>query len=349
MPGRDVIVVGGSAGSLGPLTTVLQGLPRSFQSCVVVVVHRSKDSSDGIARVLARSSPIRVSVARDGHAIEPGVFVAPPDHHVVITPGRMHVTAGPKENGFRPAIDPLFRTAANAYGERVIGVVLSGGLDDGASGLREIKARNGLAIVQDPDDADVNSMPRSAIGHVDVDHVLPASAIATLLCREAGSRPEGDVAMDESRDDPQLPGVKTDIARMNALVGRPSGLTCPDCGGALWQIQDGRLVRFQCHVGHRYSPESLVMRQDDVIENALWSAVRALEERADLRRRMANQTEAAGLLAVSMSLTEQADTADQQADQIRSLLLRPGEGVTAEPAGVRQAEVPRRRKRPRRR
>jgi len=344
---RDLVVIGGSAGGLASLITLVEGLPPSFPACVLVVLHVSSESEGNLARILKRATHLPVAVAVDGQAIERGIFVAPLDHHLVVTPGQVRVTHGPKENGFRPAIDPLFRTAATAYESRVIGVVLSGGLDDGTYGLKEIKAHGGLAIVQDPDDAEVTSMPRSAITHVDVDYVLPATAIAPLLASETQTPRQGAVAMSESHDDPQLPGVKTDIAEMDSRLGPPSGLTCPDCGGALWQIEEGSLMRYQCHVGHRYSSESLLMHQDEHVEGALWTAVRALEERADLRRRMASQTEAAGLAAVSESFAEQAQHAEEQANQIRDVLAR-SEG--RRPALDVEPEVlPARRKRTRQR
>jgi two-component system chemotaxis response regulator CheB len=192
-------------------------------------------------------------------------------------------------------------------------------------------------------------MPRTAIQHVDVGYVLPATAIAPLLCREAGTPQQGDVAMGASHDDPQILGGKTDIARLSSMLGPPSGLTCPDCGGVLWQIEEGtkaKLVRFQCHVGHRYSPRSLTMQQDERIEGALWTAVRALEERADLRRRMADQTQAAGLAAVSEAFAEQAQMATQQANELRDLLSRSG-GRAAMSAERATEDVPARRQRPR--
>jgi two-component system chemotaxis response regulator CheB len=346
MPGRNLVVVGGSAGSLGPLITLLQGLPAECDACILVVVHSSPESTGRLAEILGRASQLPVSVAVDGEEIDRGVFVAPPNHHLIVSDGKMRVTLGPKENGFRPAIDPLFRTAASAYGDRVIGVVLSGALDDGAHGLGEIKSKEGLTIVQDPDEAEVATMPRSAMQHVDVDYVLPAVAIAPLLCRALQSAPEGDVDMARgNHTDPQQPGDKTDISDMKAEFGPPSALTCPDCGGALWQIDDGRLVRFQCHVGHRYSPESFVMRHDERVERALWSAVRALEERADLRRRMAHQTEAAGLAAVSEQFAEQADGAQEQANQIREVLGR----TEAAPEALEEMTIKTRRKRTRHR
>jgi len=283
-----------------------------------------------LSKILGRSSQLPISIADDGQPMQPGVFVAPVDHHLIVTPDAMRVTRGPKENGFRPAIDPLFRTAAQAYGPRVVGVLLSGALDDGVYGLSEIKAHGGLAIVQDPDDAEIPSLPRNAIARVAVDHVLTAAAIASLLATETRFPREGEAAMSRTDlDDPQLPGSRTDIADLNATLGASSGLTCPDCGGALWQVTEGNLVRFQCHVGHHYSSDSLVTEQDDRVERALWTAVRTLEERAELRRRMANEIEAAGLEAVSESFAAQARLAEEQANEIRDVLLRSGARASA--------------------
>jgi two-component system chemotaxis response regulator CheB len=323
-------------------------LPQAFPACLLVVVHSSAESDGNLARILSRASRLPVSIATDRHSIEPGIFVAPPDHHLLVAQGHIRVTHGPKENGFRPALDPLFRTAAQIYGSRVVGVLLSGALDDGVYGLREIQTRGGLVIVQDPDDAEIPNLPRSAINHVVVDHVLTAAAIAPLLAREIGLPPQGDVAMGgNDLDDPQLPGGKTNISEMNSKLGLASGLTCPDCGGALWQIQEGSMVRFQCHVGHHYSPDSLLTQHDDRVEKALWTAVRALEERAELRRRMAGQTADAGLSAVAESFAAQADSAEGQADEIRSVLLRSAEG---EPTmNVEPVELPPRRKHTRQR
>lgn len=345
---RDLIVIGGSAGSLPPLTQLVAQLPAAFPASLILVIHSPSESAGNLARILGRNSHVPISIAANDSRIAPGIYVAPPDHHVLVSDGSIQVTRGPKENGFRPAIDPLFRTAAHAYGQRVIGILLSGALDDGVYGLQEIKLAGGLAIVQHPDDADVASLPRNAIAHVDVDYVLTAAAIAPLLIRETGLPPQGAVAVGESDlDDPQLPGVKTDIADMNAKLGPPSGLTCPDCGGALWQIEEGNLVRFQRHVGHHYSPDSLVIQHDERVENALWAAVRALEERAELRRRMADQTGVAGLTAVSEGFAAQAQSAATQADQIRDLLEHRGGRTFA--SDIETVELPARRKRPRQR
>lgn len=349
MPWRDLVVIGGSAGSLAPLTTVVSALPPSFGACVLIVLHSPAAPAGNLRRILERVSHLPVVIAKDEQDLEPGIVLARADQHMIVTaPNQIRLTSGAKESGFRPAIDPLFRTAAKACGSRVIGVILSGALDDGVYGLREIKARDGLTIVQDPDDAEISIMPRAALAHVDVDYVLPAAAIAPLLLRETVPRQgEPTTGEDAENDDPQLPGNKVDIARMNAELGPPSGLTCPDCGGALWQIEDGSLVRFQCHVGHHYSAESLAMHQDESVEQALWSAVRALEERAELRRRMASQTEAAGLAAVAESFATQARVAEEEADRIRSVLE--DSGGSAPMPDAEEAALPTRRKRPRQR
>jgi two-component system chemotaxis response regulator CheB len=326
----------------------VEGLTVPFPACILVALHSSPDTTGHLARILSRVTRNPVSVATHDRSLEPGIFVAPRDHHLVVTPGLMQVTHGPKENGFRPAIDPLFRTAAAAHESRVIGLLLSGALDDGVYGLREIKTRGGLVVVQDPDEAEIPSMPRSAIAHVDVDYVLAAAAIPPLLARETRLARQDDIAMGGSDlDDPQIPGRKTDITDMKSTLGPPSALTCPDCGGALWEIKEGNLVRFQCHVGHHYSPESLVVEQDQRVETALWTAVRTLEERAELRRRMASQTEAAGMMAVAASFTEQARAAESQANDIRELLSRAGERMPA--SETEAVKFPAQRKRSRQR
>jgi two-component system, chemotaxis family, protein-glutamate methylesterase/glutaminase len=191
MPWRNLVVVGGSAGSLTPLTKLLQGLPASCPACLPIIVHSSSENADNLAHILSRTSRLPISIAAHNQPVVRGVFVAPPGHHLLVTPGYLHVTVGPKENGFRPAIDALFRTAAHAYGQRVIGVLLSGALADGVNGLREIKSRGGLTIVQAPDEAEVPSLPRHAIEHVDVDHVLTAAAMASLVTRRTVFQQQG--------------------------------------------------------------------------------------------------------------------------------------------------------------
>jgi two-component system chemotaxis response regulator CheB len=234
--------------------------------------------------------------------------------------GRVCVSHGPRENRFRPAVDPLFRTAARAYGARVIGIVLSGGLDDGTHGLELIKRHGGLAIAQDPQHAVMPSMPLSAIQNVEVDHILSPSAIGTkLLCLVQQH------VSDETRAVPEGVDVAEGIAdnlRTGHVPGPPSPYTCPECGGALWELEDGKILRFRCHVGHGFTVDALATEQGDELEHTLWSALRALEEQAALRRRMAQHAEHVGRASTARELEAAAKDAERRASTMRRLLLR---------------------------
>jgi two-component system chemotaxis response regulator CheB len=226
---------------------------------------------------------------------------------------------GPRENGHRPAIDPLFRSAARSVGARAVGVVLSGALDDGAAGLQFIKKRAGIAIVQDPADALYPSMPEHAIAAVEPDYIVPAKEIAPILCTEIERLLDPALADDPILD---LDLVESDVTDVSLMGGPPSGLTCPECGGALWEEANGALVRFACHVGHSYSAESLVSEQGQALESALWSGLRALEERADLLERMSRRTEHSSRSACHFRV--RARDAREHARALRALLTRLG-------------------------
>jgi two-component system chemotaxis response regulator CheB len=274
------------------------------------------------------------------------------------------VVRGPKENGFRPAADPLFRTAARMCGARTVGVVLSGGLDDGTEGLSIIKQYGGTAIAQDPVEATFPSMPASAIANVDVDHVLPVAQMAPLLDRLAREPlPNGAPVMPpENGDEPDVAEVGDASLLVNDLPGPPSGFTCPECGGALWELRQGRLVKFRCHVGHSYTADGLVAEQTRDLESALWTALRALEESAGLRRRMARRARGGSYPAVAADYEKQAEEAEARAAVIRKVLttddmrresarpaphpprpnpdtLTAGDGATKGPANRKRAEA----------
>jgi two-component system chemotaxis response regulator CheB len=323
---HHVVVIGASAGGLQALSAVLRPLPQDLRAGVLVAMHGAPHGSGVLAEILARTTALPVAFARNGDPIEPGrVYVARPDCHLIVTPGGLGVVHGPRENGFRPAIDPLFRTAARELGPRVIGVILSGALADGTFGLSVIKHHGGVAIVQDPEDAIIASMPLNAIRYVNVDRVLPAAEIGGAIeqLTSVDQEPEGDVEMPRRKDElePQLLSEETNVAAMQERFGPPSALTCPDCGGALWEVQDGRVVRYQCHVGHQYAPDNLEDSQRDVIDGALWSAVRVLEEHAALKLRMAERAAAGGLMTVSQGFAEGARDAHEQAQRIRTVLF----------------------------
>jgi two-component system chemotaxis response regulator CheB len=319
-PHRDLVVVGASAGGLPALQTILGDLPAELPIAILVVVHSSPDSPGHLVDVLNRRSLYVASYARDREEIAYGrVYVAPPDHHLTTNDGRLSLTRGPRENRFRPAVDPLFRSAAASHGARVIGVVLSGSLDDGTHGLALVKRHGGVAIVQSAEDALVPHMPASAARAVAADHVVPAAQMAMLIARLVG-KPQR-VARRHGRT---APGRKSAAAKdpppPDDPRDTPTVLTCPDCGGALWELKDHNVLRYRCHVGHGLTGETLARAQMDRIEESLWRAVRALEEHAELRRRMALRARMAQLGTLARSWDTQADDSERRADDIRRAL-----------------------------
>jgi two-component system chemotaxis response regulator CheB len=321
---RSLVVIGASAGGLKPLQTILGDLPPSLPAATVIVVHTR--SSDGLLpEILTRRTGRPVEPAVDGSPLEPGrIYVAPADFHVLVSKEALRVVRGPRENGFRPAIDPLFRSAARWRGVGVVGVILSGALDDGSYGLRAIVRRGGAALVQDPEDAEMPYMPAAALRETAVDAVLPAAAIGPAIVQLCNERPpKDDTPMAKKKEpEPQQLGHDTQVGAMERLLGPPSPITCPACGGALWESEEeGRVVRYACHVGHQYSPDSLLADHTESVEQALWSAIRVLEQHADLRLRMSRRAEAAGLTIVAEGFAEDSRSYHRQAREIRRLVF----------------------------
>jgi two-component system chemotaxis response regulator CheB len=320
--GRDIVVIGGSAGSIEAVTEVVRGLPADFPAAVFVVVHFPGSVRSTLPRILGRASPLPALHVRDGEPIEPGrIYVAPPDCHLLLSDGHTRLTKGPKENGHRPAIDPLFRTAAHGYGPRVVGVVLSGNLNDGTAGLLTIKQRDGIAIVQSLETALYQGMPRSAIDQVEVDHVLSPSEIPLLLS-ELTLEPVSHLkvvpmSVDSSAEEQ---ADEFALADRHKNPGIPSTMTCPECHGTLWEVKEDELVRFRCRVGHAYSDEALLVHQSEQLEAALWTALRALEENSALARRLAARANSRGHSHSASSFTEQAMDAEHHASVVRTVL-----------------------------
>jgi two-component system chemotaxis response regulator CheB len=287
-------------GGISALREIARALPADLPAALCVVVHVAADSQGILPAILEKSGPLPASHPRDGEDIRPGhIYVAPPDHHLIVElAGRLRLGRGPKENRVRPAVDPLFRSAALAYGPRAAGVVLSGGLVDGTAGLLEIKRAGGLALVQDPGEAESPSMPRSALRHVEVDHCLAVNALGrciTALASAPAPPQSSEIAMPRHLETEVAIATGVDaVAAGVAQLGAPSMLTCPDCHGVLLRIDDDRLVRFRCHTGHAFNGEDLMTAQSDTSEEALWSAVRALREHEFLLRELAKKHEAQG-------------------------------------------------------
>ena len=335
MTGHDIIVVGASAGGVEALCQLVSALPQNLPQAIFVVLHISPHGTSVLPNILNRSiqkqqkgSSLRAAHPKDGEAIEYGrIYVAPPDQHLLVKEGYIRLARGPKENSHRPAVDPLFRTAARTYGARVVGIVLSGTLDDGTAGLAAVKQRGGVAIVQDPDEALFSGMPCSAIENVDVDHILQVSDIASVLV-ELASKPveeEGTPVSSEMEMESDMAELELTAMQSIERPGKPSGFACPECAGALWELQEGNVLRFRCRTGHAFSAGSLLAEQSEALEVALWSALRALEEKAALAHRMASRARDLNQPISAKRFAQQAHEYQQCAVLIRQMLLK-GEG-----------------------
>lgn len=326
MPGRDIIVVGASAGGVEALVTLVGSLPEEFPAALFIVLHIPAQSPSMLPAILSRSGSHTALHPRDGDAIEPGkIYVAPPDRHLMLEHEYIGVVRGPKENRHRPSVDPLFRSAARAFGPRVIGVVLTGSLDDGTAGLLAIKRRGGIAIVQDPEDALYPSMPVSAIQHVTVDYVRPLAEIGPLLVQlvhEPLPKSQEPPVPEDMELETRITEFDMEMLDNEQTVGTPSVFSCPECGGVLWEVQDGELLRFRCRVGHAFSADSMFSAQSEEIEDALWSALKTLEENASLSRRMADQARKRGQDWLARTFDEKIHESEQRSAAICQVLQK---------------------------
>lgn len=315
------MVIGASAGGVEALGSLVGRLPADLRAAVFVVLHIPPSGTSVLPAILQRRGQLPAVHATDGQEIEHGrIYVAPPDNHLLVQSHEIRVVRGPHENGYRPAIDPLFRSAARSFGPRVIGVVLSGVLDDGTAGLAMIKQAGGRTLAQDPDEALYPMMPSNAIEFVAPDRVLPAGELGAAILELTK---EAVPAMAHNTDDPMLDEAFLKIDRGSSeqpQPGDPSGYTCPACGGALWEADEGGIARFRCRTGHGFSPETLLAEQSHVVEAGLWSALRALEERAAMSRRMAARFRARGRRLTAERFERQANAAVDQAVAVRDAL-----------------------------
>ncbi|MDU0292078.1 chemotaxis protein CheB [Saccharothrix longispora] len=323
MPTRDLIVVGASAGGVEALRSFTAGLPADLEAAVAVVLHLPAGGTSALAGILNRSGPLPAVTASHGMALRPGrVHVAPPDHHLIVIDGRIHLSHGPTENGHRPAVDALFRSAAATHGAGVIGVVLSGTLDDGTAGMISIVNRGGLALVQDPEEALFDGMPASVLRNIHVDHVLSAAKMGALLRECVGQEVrQGDEPSDLARRETAIAssGVATHADEVISM-GHPSNFSCPDCQGNLVEL-DVVPKRFRCQVGHAWTAEALLDAQGVTLEKALWTALRTLEEKAGLARRMRQDAVKRGAELLVRRYQRTEEEASSAADVLRGHLL----------------------------
>lgn len=324
MPGHDIIVIGTSSGGVEALKHLTSTLPPDLPASLFIVLHRPPDRPSLLAEILRSVSMLAVADAVNGEVITPGrIYLAPPDRHLLIDQEHIRLTRGPKENRFRPAIDPLFRSAAVAYGPRVIGVILTGNLDDGTAGLWAIKDRGGIAIVQDPNEAMYPSMPSSALANVEVDYCLRLDEIAPTLAMLSAQSVAGGAAVSENLK------IETQIALAdNALeagvmkLGKLSPFTCPECSGSLLQIQEGEITRFRCHTGHAYSINTLLEEVTESVELNLWNTVRVMDELVLLLRHLERHAQEQKDSVISARIAQQAREIQERTQLVRRALLQ---------------------------
>jgi two-component system chemotaxis response regulator CheB len=306
MKTRDIIVVGASAGGVEALTALVRQLPKDFAGSIFVVLHIPPYSESRLPEILSKAGPLEAIHPKDGQDIEPGmIYVAPSDHHMLIEKNKVIIKKGPKENRFRPSIDALFRSAAYSYGNRVIGIVLSGMLDDGTSGLWSIKRMGGMAIVQNPKDALQSQMPENVLEYVEADYTLNAADMGPFLAGMViKPAPEKNKLSKEELDLLKMEIViatKDDAFNMGIMdMGVLTPFTCPECHGALVRLEEGNLIRFRCHTGHAYTASSLLAEVTETVESMLWQSMRGMEEMVmmlriigDLYEKMKNKKAAA--------------------------------------------------------
>lgn len=330
MANRDIVVIGASAGGIEALQQLLRGLPPDLEASILIVLHTSRHAGSLLPQILQRASGMPARHPQDKTPLRRGhIYVAPPDFHMIIEDNLVRVIQGPRENLHRPAIDPLFRSAAAFHGNRVIGVILTGLLDDGTSGLMVVHARGGEAIVQEPTSALFDSMPRSALEQVPDARVLPLPEISSELIRLVREEvPETEPAVNKT----EVNAIKeTRFAEFDMSEiededrnGHPSAFACPECGGVLWEVDDHDFLRFRCRVGHAFTARHLGAEQRHAIETALWAALRALEENASLHRRMAERA-AKTHPDTAAGFDDRASNLSANARTLRDFLLRVNE------------------------
>lgn len=317
MARRDIVVLGASAGGVDVLSQVLADAAGA-DAAFAVVVHMAANARTALPDIVHRATGLDCRLAGDGDPLKPGrVLIAPPDRHLVVMRGSVAVVNAPRENRARPAIDPLFRTAALAYGPRVVAIALSGVLDDGTAGAAAVRRRGGVVVVQDPDDALFGDIPRNIIEHVGADHVLPSAEIGELVTRLSAEEVEDRMAFGED-EEPAL--ARQDELLRKARSGKIIEFTCPECSGTLREVDEDGVPRYRCRVGHVYSPEALRAAQSDSVETALWVAMRALEEQAGIIRRSAERSRGHRAPSAAARYDLRAEEVEQRAHVIRDLL-----------------------------
>ncbi len=318
-----VVVIGTSAGGLDALDRLFVQLPKGLRASFLIVQHMAPESTAGVLLDRLRKSALEVKLADNDESFRPSVvYVARPDYHLLIKKNKLLVTKGARENRFRPAIDPLFRSAAVNHGAHVIGVVLTGMLNDGTAGLSAIHRCGGLTVVQDPEDAAYSEMPQAALNSVPVDHCVPLAQMGGLLTSLVnGPPPPSKPVPQDVRTEAEIAErVLSDVSQVNTL-GDQVPYNCPNCGGVLWDVTGTDLKRYRCHTGHSFTATTLLVSQSEKIEETLWVSLRMFEERKNLLNTLASESSGA---TVKKGYVERANEADVHIERIRAMLKSPG-------------------------
>jgi two-component system chemotaxis response regulator CheB len=325
MSKRDIVVIGTSAGGLDALTSLLRDLPATLSASLFIVMHTRARSPTLLQEILQRHTSLKIITPIDKEKIRHGhVYVAPPNLHMTITSdNHVVLTNGPRVNHCRPAIDPLFRSVALCCGPRAIGAILTGMLDDGVEGLRLIKNQGGIALVQSPKDAQYTDMPSNVLAKVPVDYCVPLAEVAPLITQIVGVtvKKKTKSAPRQIQNESKINVQKITSTKDLNHLGKLSSFTCPECQGTLWELDHDKVLRYRCRIGHIFGPQTLLEIHDESLENILWSAVRALEENAEISQRVANYVNKQNVHAKSL-FTHKAKTAEQNATQLKGMLLK---------------------------
>jgi two-component system, chemotaxis family, protein-glutamate methylesterase/glutaminase len=324
MASTKTIVIGASAGGVETLINLCRSLPADLHAAVLIVLHTPSTGGSLLPQILSRAGNLPAKHAQHEEDIEPGnIYVAPPNHHMLLNKNRLYLSRGPRENGHRPSVDSLFRSAAKSHGAGVIGIILSGTLGDGSMGLLEVNQAGGTTIVQDPQEALFSGMPSTAIKKTKVDFVLPLAAIAAkiieLVANDTLYKEVDYMEQNEFFGKKQLQEDKEHF-KSNGKSSPRTLFTCPECGGVLWEMQQENALVYRCQIGHQFSEESLGVSQANSVETALWAAVRLLDERIALSARMANRAKEQGMDRSEKQFRDMEEDASRTAAIIRNLI-----------------------------
>jgi two-component system, chemotaxis family, protein-glutamate methylesterase/glutaminase len=322
---KFIIVIGASAGGTNAISQLLAQLPQEINAAVFIVLHLSDVAiGNQLISRFQRNTSLTCVLGEDREPIKKGTaYIAPANGHLVISADKIVIGHGPKENRWRPSIDVLFRSAAAAYGERVIGIILSGMLNDGTAGIIAIQRSGGTCILQDPNDAEFPEMVLSAFSNIQADYSPPVSQMgAAIMDVVSNKQLKGIGAPPEIKAEAAIAErASTGIDVVRPLASQ-SVYTCPDCGGGLWEITEQGFHRYRCNIGHAYTETELLKRQSAETESTLWIALRMMEERKDLLKKIEGQEKSKGLLKLATAHANDAMVLQEHIVNLKSLLFQ---------------------------